>query len=116
MIVFYTAFILSVLNILAGIVGLPHAINWLLGTELPWYFIIPFAALIWISLVVSWINSLMGNVAGKLIYGANALAAPFGYEMLGVPYVAGLGIALLPLPIYFWIPSLMQLIDAKRHR
>ena len=102
--------LLSVINVVASAFGLGPALNWATGLEF-WLSITTPLALIGIGcLVYSWVNSLMSNFSGMLIYFVNIVLAPFGYELFGLPYFLGLAIALAPLPFY----SGLRLIADKR--
>lgn len=114
--VFWVAFSLSVINTIAGIFGLTPAINWLLALNLPFVVILPFAALIWGALLVSWLNAGLTNSAGTLIYAANILAAPFCYQLMGIPYSIGLLIAALAWPFYSLTENAAHLINAVLRR
>lgn len=99
-IAFFGALLVSLANIVAGSFGLGPALTW--ATGLPfWLGITTPLAFAGIGfLLFLWIQSLLSNSFGMVIYAANILLAPFGYELFGVPYALGLALALAPMPFY----------------
>ena len=105
------AFLLSCANVVASAFGLGPALTWVTGISF-WDSIptvLGFAVLA--LLIYSWVESLMSNLAGMAVYVVNILFAPFGYELLALPYWLGLAIALAPLPFYFVMRSLSDRLE-----
>lgn len=98
--------ILSLANIMAAILGLAPALSWASGWDAPAVAAIPLAIVGYGWLITSWVNSLMNNRAGMLIYAVNILLAPFGYAQAGLPYLLGLALALSPVPFYMGLKSI----------
>lgn len=113
--IFWSALVLSLVNMIAGVFGMTMAVEWLLGIDLPAIFM-TFALVLWGALMFSWLNSGMSNAAGMALYAANVLAAPFFYEFLGMPYVIGLLVAALPFPLYFWTQRVIDLAHSLIRR
>ncbi|MCB5364073.1 hypothetical protein H0484_09975 [Pusillimonas sp. CC-YST705] len=107
----FGALFLSLLNVLAAAFGLGPALTW--ATGLPfWVSISTPLAFVGIGILIySWINSLMSNFSGMAIYFVNVMLAPFGYELLGLPYLIGLAIAATPLPFYSGLRWLSEKFD-----
>ncbi|AZR94373.1 hypothetical protein BBB39_11695 [Bordetella trematum] len=91
---------LSLANLIAAILGLAPALAWATGWNAPAIVAIPLAIAAYGWLIISWVNSLMSNRAGTVIYALNILLAPFGYAHAGLPYLLGLALALSPVPFY----------------
>lgn len=98
---FWMSFGLSVINMIAAVVGLNPALVWM--TTFSIYPVITFiVGVITIGLLIlSWVNSFMSNRGGILIYLGNVLFAPFGYQVIGFPWEIGLALAVMPYPLYF---------------
>lgn len=106
--------LLTLVNIIASAFGLGTALTWATGMQF-WFGITMVLALAGIGLLIySWINSLLSNFSGMAIYIVNICLAPFGYEYFGLPYVAGLIIALAPVPFYSglkWVSGKFEQAD-----
>lgn len=99
----FGALFLSLLNILAGGFGMGPALYWATDQPFPIFLTAPLAFLGMGFLVYSWLNTLMSNRAGLLLYLVNILVAPFGYALVGAPHSLGLALAIAPMPFYFGI-------------
>lgn len=108
---FWISLCISLVNMIASIIGFSPALTWYTGLHITPVLAIPFVFIIVGILVVSWVNSLMSNYAGMLIYWVNLLLAPFGYHYLGLPYWLGIFFAASPLLIYFGGMHLSDWLD-----
>ncbi|RKG32299.1 hypothetical protein [Acinetobacter tianfuensis] len=105
---FWAACVVSAANIVAAVAGFGAALKWLSSVSINPLISVTAAVVIMGFLVVSWINSLMGNHAGKLIYLINILVSPFGYHAFGLPYWLGLSLAFAPYFLYFGAAYLVE--------
>ena len=114
--VFWLSFILSGINVFAGIFGTPAALNWLFGTRIPAILLLPLGVMLWASLLYYWIEAGLRNACGNLILLANVLAGPFFYAGLGIPHEIGLLIALFPFLFYFGSTLLIEFVESRMGR
>ena len=111
----FGSLILSLINILAASLGLGAAITWATGIELwPWI-IIPLSFLAFFLLVASWLQAGMSGPLGMVIYGLNALLAPFTYMDWGLASTPALILALSPVPLYWAFVALgsLRIFESK---
>lgn len=105
---FWIAFAVSIINIIATIIGFNSLIKSFIPVPMNSILSSSIALIIMVFLVLFWINSLMSNSAGQLIYWINLFIAPFGYHVIGLPYWIGIILALSPYFIYFGITSFFE--------
>ncbi|HRL22884.1 MAG TPA: hypothetical protein PLG97_12730 [Alcaligenes sp.] len=102
---------MSLTNSIAGAFGLGPTLSWATGHSF-WVSVTTPLAFTGIGfLIFSWINSLMSNRSGMILYTLNLVFAPFGYGLLGLPYLLGLALAIAPMPLYFgtrWLSDLFE--------
>lgn len=99
---------LSLANAIAAAFGLSPALHRLTDIVVWPVLTVPIAGIGLCAIILVWINSFMTNRAGQLLYVIHIVLAPFGYQLIGLPYLAGLLIALAPMPLYFGLMALSQ--------
>lgn len=113
MLSFWISVGISVMNMIATIAGFKSALSWYTGITVSPALTIPVALISMGILVTVWINSLMSNYGGMLIYWINLLIAPFGYHAFGLPFWMGITLAAAPLPFYFGVMYFSDWIDTR---
>jgi hypothetical protein len=108
---FWIAFVISVINIIATIIGANVVLQRITSSSITPVISITLAVIIMSFLVLSWINSLMSNHSGKLIYLINLFISPFGYHNIGLPYWLGITLAFAPYFLYFGVVSFFESIN-----
>ncbi|AXY61449.1 hypothetical protein CDG61_16420 [Acinetobacter sp. WCHAc010052] len=114
MLSFWISVGISVMNMIATIAGFKSALSWYTCITVSPALTIPIALISMGILVTVWINSLMSNYGGMLIYWINLLIAPFGYHAFGLPFWLGITLAAAPLPFYFGVMYFSDWIDTRQ--
>lgn len=97
---FFGGLALCVVNIIAAVMGLRPAIDWLFGVHIWGWFTILVMIVAFVVMVFWWLEAGLSGSLGSIIFWSFAFFAPFTYHSWGVPLWAAIAMGLSPMPFY----------------
>lgn len=110
---FFGGLALCVLNIIAAVMGLSPAIDWLFGLHVWGWFTTLVMIAVFVSLIFFWLEAGLSGSLGSVIFWSFAILAPFTYHSWGLPIWAAIALGLSPMPFYAVLNYLSDKFDAK---
>lgn len=99
-IAFFGALGLCVVNIIAAVMGLGPAIDWLFGVHIWGWFTTVVMIAAFGSMIILWLEAGLSGSLGSVIFWSFAVFAPFTYQSWGLPLWAAIAMGLSPMPFY----------------
>lgn len=97
---FFGSLALCVINIIAAIMGLSPALEWLFGLHVWGWFTTLVMIAAFGSMILFWLEAGLRGSLGSAIFWSFAILAPFTYQSWGMPFWAAVAMGLSPLPFY----------------
>ena len=112
LIVFWGCTLVSLMNIVVGVMGLDlMGARWI-GLQLPFMFGLGIAAAIYVALLLIWANAGLRGGAGMGLLLLNLLLAAPHYASMGLPWWGSMLIVLSPLLVW-WASAWLERIELR---
>ena len=112
LIIFWGCTLVSLVNIIVGVMGLDLMVARWIGLQLPFIFGLGIAAVIYVALLLVWANAGLRGGAGMGLVLLNLLLAAPRYASWGLPWWGGILVVLSPLLVW-WAAGWVERIELR---